>query len=64
MEYLTYVFDHVADVLAFAGALAVAAGIVARLTPNKTDDALVAKVEAFLARAATLFTKPKAKPVA
>lgn len=56
---MSFVVDHAADLLAVLGAAGVLAGLVARLTPNKKDDAVVAKVQAVLERLASLLLKPK-----
>lgn len=61
MSVLSYLLSNVPVLLAILGALSVAGGLVARLTPNKSDDALMAKVQDLLERASTLFAQPKAK---
>lgn len=62
MEFISNVIDKIPLVLSILGALAVAAGAIAKLTPNKTDDSIVAKVESMLAYASTLFMKKPSDP--
>lgn len=61
MSALKFLLEHLPELLAALGALSVAGGVVARLTPNKTDDSVVAKLQDLLERASTLFAQPKAK---
>ena len=60
MEFISKIVEYVPVALAVLGALSVAAGAIAKVTPNKTDDGIVAKVESMLAYAATLFMKKPA----
>lgn len=46
MQYVT--LENLKLALAVLGALNVAAALVAKVTPNKTDDKVVAKVQKFL----------------
>lgn len=59
MSALKFFADHAVDLLAVLGALSLAGGIVARLTPNKTDDAVMAKVQMLLDRASAMFLHPR-----
>lgn len=52
--------ELLAAVLSVGGAAALLAGRIAALTPNKTDDGIVAKVEEFLGRVAGGGTSGKA----
>jgi hypothetical protein len=60
-DVLAFVTAHAVDLFAVLGAASVLAGLVARLTPNKTDDAVVAKVQAALESLGSLFLKPASK---
>lgn len=60
-EVLAFVSAHAVEVFAVLGAASVLAGAIARLTPNKTDDAVVAKVQAALEAVGSLFLKPASK---
>lgn len=45
---MSWILDNYMEVFAAVGALATAAALLAKLTPNKTDDAIVAKVQKVL----------------
>lgn len=62
MSVLTFVADHVVDMLAVAGGLCVAGAAFARLTPTDKDDAFFAKVSGWLTKLGTLgLAKSKVK---
>lgn len=48
MEVLSWIQTHWDDVLAIIGGIVTAASTIVKLTPTQTDDAVLAKVVAFL----------------
>lgn len=61
-DVVKFVTEHYGDLCAALVALAVAGGLVARLTPTPKDDAFFARVLSFLQRAPSLGLQPAAKP--
>lgn len=61
---MSFLYEHSKELFAILGALSVLGGLVARLTPNKADDAFMAKFQAFLDRASAMFLHPAQPPKA
>lgn len=60
-DMFSWLVDHWMEILAVLAALQLAAAGLARLTPNKTDDEFVAKLETWLDRLSSLFIRPTEK---
>lgn len=59
MAIFNWVLSNYLIILATLGSINLAAQAIARLTPTKTDDKFVARVQGWLEKAASLGIKPK-----